>query len=399
MVLGDIEQGHGVAVLDPHGDLVERLLCLIPERNVEQTIYLNPGDSDWVPIWNPLERIPGQDIGRTTDDIVKAIQSFVAGGGWGDRLEHLLRNIIFSLFHLPNSTFLDIADLLRNKSEESKKLSHEILKVVANENVRQFWQHEYEKYGKDDLGPPKNKLSKLLVSGTVSLMLSQPESRFNLRRIMDEGMILLVNLSTLGPMVRGILGCFLLSLLHLTALSRSSQPIADRKQFHIHCDEAHRFLTDTLEDLLVETRKYRVSLNLAHQFMSQFSLKKTDAFSSVGSTIIFNVDTRDAHYLTKDLRGLVDMDDLISLEIGHAVARIGTDIVRIKTRPPLSIPEPNFRDRIIAESRRKYYKPVHEVQKWIRRRGERWHHPFTPLIPGPAEESESGTEELTYDEF
>jgi hypothetical protein len=399
MVLSDIEQGHGVAVLDPHGDLVERLLCLIPERSVERTIYFNPGDLEWVPIWNPLGRIPGQDIGRTTDDIVRAIQSFVTSGSWGDRLEHLLRHIVFSLMHLPNSTFLDISDLLRNKSEESKMLRREILKVVSNENARQFWLQDYDRYGKDDLGPPKNKLSKLLVSGTVSLMLSQPESRLNFRRIMDEGMILLVNLSTIGSMVREILGCFILSLLHLTALSRSNIPITDRKQFHIHCDEAHRFLTDSLEDLIAETRKYAVSLSLAHQYMSQFGHRKTDAFSSVGSTIIFNVDTRDAHYLTKDLRGLVEVQDLISLEIGNAIARIGTDIVRIKTLPPLSIPNPNFRDRIIQESRRKYYKPAHEVQKWIHRRGDRWRQPFTPLISGASKEAGNEVEEFTYDEF
>jgi len=398
MVLSDIEQGHGVAVLDPHGDLVERLLCLIPERHVERTIYLNPGDPEWVPIWNPLGWIPGQDIGRITDDIVRAIQSFVTSGSWGDRLEHLLRNIVFSLMHLPNSTFLDISDLLRNKSVESEILRREILKVVANETALQFWRYDYERYGKDDFGPPKNKLSKLLVSGTVSLMLSQPESRFNFRRIMDEGMILLVNLSTIGSMVREILGCFILSMLHLTALSRSSTPIADRKQFHIHCDEAHRFLTDALEDLIAETRKYHVSLSLAHHYLSQFGPKKTDALSSVGSTIIFNVDTRDAQYLLKDLRGLVSVDDLTSLEVYHAIARIGTDIVRIKTRPPLPIPSPNFRDRIIEESHRKYYKPVHEIQKWIRRRGERWCEPFTPLIPEPSK-AEGGLEELRYDEF
>jgi len=399
MVLSDIEQGHGVAVLDPHGDLVERLLCLIPERHVERTIYLNPGDPEWVPIWNPLDRIPGQDIGRITDDIVRAIQSFVTSGSWGDRLEHLLRNIVFSLMHLPSSTFLDISDLLRNKSVESEILRREILKVVANENALQFWCHDYDRYGKDDFGPPKNKLSKLLVSGTVSLMLSQPESRFNFRRIMDEGMILLVNLSTIGSMIREILGCFILSMLHLTALSRSSMPIADRKQFHIHCDEAHRFLTDALEDLIAETRKYLVSLSLAHHYLSQFGHKKTDALSSVGSTIIFNVDTRDAQYLLKDLRGLVSIDDLTSLKVYHAIARIGTDIVRLETRPPFPIPTPNFRDHIIEESRRKYYKPVPEVQKWIRRRGDRWRQPFTGLVPEPRKEPGGRAEELAYDEF
>jgi hypothetical protein len=398
MILSDIEQGHGVAVLDPHGDLIEGILYLIPERYVNRTIYLNPGDPEWVPIWNPLKRIPGQDIGRTTSDIVRAIQSFVTSGSWGDRLENLLRNIIFSLLHLPNGTFLDISDLLRNKSEENKILRNEILKVIVNESVRQFWLHDYEKYDKNDLGPPKNKLSKLLVSGTVSLMLSQPESRFNFKQIMDEGMILLVNLSGISSM-GDILGCFILSLLHLTALSRSALPIADRKQFHIHCDEAHHFMTDSLEDLIVETRKYAVSLSLAHQYLKQFGQRKTDAFSSVGSTIIFNIDSEDARHLTKDLRGLVKVDDITSLKAYNAIARIGTDIVRLKTRPPLPIPNPNFRDRIIEESRRKYYKPVHEVEQWVRRRGERWRQPFTSLVPGPSKGSGTGIEELAYDEF
>lgn len=400
MVISDIKKGDGVAVLDPHGDFIERLLQLIPEKHVEQVIYFNPGDSDWVPLWNPIKQmVPGQDIGRTADDIVQAIKSFVSSTGWGDRLEHLLRNIIFSLIHLPDSTFLDISNLLRNKSNESKVLRRKILEVLENETARQFWLHDYERYRKDDLGPPRNKLSKLLVTGTVSLMLSQPENRLNFRKIMDEGMIFLANLSTVSTMLRSVLGSFILSNLHIAALSRSSIPIDERKQFHIHVDEAHRFMTDTIEDLIAETRKYKVSLNLAHQYMSQFGKRKSDALSSVGSCIIFNVDKTDAGYLTKDLRGLVKVDDLISLEVGEAIARIGTDVVRIKTRSPLMAPTDNFRSRIIDESRKKYYKPATEIKKLINRRNARWCSSFSPLIDTSANNLEESPEEFAYDEF
>ena len=154
MILSDIDDGHGVAVLDPHGDLVDRLSCCIPEDKIEQTIYFNPGNPDWVPIWNPMHHTPGQDIGRTADDMVRAIQSFVTSGSWGDRMEHILRNMCFSLIPMPHSTVLDLAGLLRNKSEESKQLRKEILKMVDNVSVRQFWMHDFERYGKDDLGPP-----------------------------------------------------------------------------------------------------------------------------------------------------------------------------------------------------------------------------------------------------
>ena len=399
MILQDIEAGSGVAVLDPHGDLSERLLCLIPERHIERIIYFNPGDPDWTPIWNPLERIPGQDIGRMADDLVRAIKSFVSSGGWGDRLEHLFRNMIFGLIHLPHSTFLDLSTLLRPNSDESKRLASEIVQHLDNESAIAFWKHDYTKYTKDDLGPPRNKLSKLLLSGSVALMLSQADSAFSFRKIMDQGLVLLVNLSNVGSMVRGILGSFILSLLHLSALSRSTLPAAERRQFHIHCDEAHLIMTDALEDLIAETRKYGVSLSLAHQFMSQFGQTKVDAFSSVGSTLIFNVDSKDARYLTKDLQGLVEVDDLTSLKIGEAVARIGTEVVRIKTNPPLPIPQPNFRERIIAASRDRYCLPVPEVRKMIRRRGDRWIVPFRSLMAECRAKGASSPEEFFYEEF
>ncbi|MBU0717247.1 MAG: type IV secretion system DNA-binding domain-containing protein [Planctomycetes bacterium] len=303
MVLADVAQGAGVAVIDPHGDLVERLLDLLPESAIERTIYFDPGDRKWVPIWNPLQPIPGQDLARTADDLVAVFKSFVMH--WGDRLERFFREAFFALLHLPGSTLLDVSTVLRNTSDESKQLREEILQVVDGEEPRQFWKDEFGQYKKDDLGPPKNKLSKLLVGGTVSLMLSQPDSAFGFRQIMDEGRILLVNLANLGSEVREVLGCLILSLIHQTALGRSSASVADRRQFHIFCDEAHRFMTDALDDLIAETRKYRVSLTLAHQYLGQFGPGRADALSSTGSTIIFNVDQRDAGRLTRALSEIV----------------------------------------------------------------------------------------------
>jgi len=401
MILEDIEKGEGVAVLDPHGDMVERLLCLIPEKDVEKVIYFNPADpDDWIPLWNPLDRIQGQEIGRTANDLVSAIKSFVESGGWGDRLENILRNQVFSLLHLHGATFLDISNLLRNKSKTNEALIRQILKVVDNQTARQFWEHDYRGYGKNDLSPPINKLSKLLISGPISLMLSQPENRFNFRKIMDQGGILLINLSNMGVTVRQVLGCFILSNLHLSALSRSDISIEDRKQFHIHCDEAHNFLTDSLENLIAETRKFRTSLCIAHQYLSQFNnKKKRDALSTVASSIIFKVDKRDADYLAKDLQGKVKSEDLVSLKRGEAYARIGTDIVKIETRPPLEIPDTHFRDKIIENSRKKYCRPVHEIKKWLRHAGNKWIEPYAPLNPTNVEISETENEDFSYDEF
>jgi len=294
---------------------------------------------------------------------------------------------------------LDIFTLLRNKSKKNERILQEIMKIVDNEAVREFWQHDYKSYGKNDLSPPINKLSKLLVSGTVSLMLSQPENRFDFRNIMDEGKILLIDLSKVGKATRQVLGCFILSILHLNALSRRDTPIEKRKQFHIYCDEAYNFLTDSIEDLIVETRKYAVSLNLAHQYLSQFSKKKMDALSTVSASVIFRVDKRDADYLAKDLQGKVKPDDLLSLRDAEAFARIGTDVVKIETRPPLIIPENHFRDRIIEESHKQFYRPAPEVRKWIKSRGNRWNLPFTSLTNSQPEGQTGRPEEFIYDEF
>jgi len=401
MIIDDIEKGHGVAIIEPHGDFTERILRLIPQKFIDKTIYFNPGDPDWIPLWNPLDRqAQGQDISRTTGDILLGIQSFISPTGWGDRLENILRNILFSLMHLPNCTFLDVSCLLRNNSKENEIIIKEILKVVDNEEARNFWREDYEKYRKDDLSPPKNKLSKLLVNETVALMFSQPYSRINFRTIMDEGKIFLANFTTIGPTLTSVLGCFILSSLHQAALSRSD--IAEpekRKQFHIYVDEAHRFLTGAIEDMLVETRKYRVSLNLAHQQLSQLDKKKIDALSSVGSKIIFNVGESDATQLRKNLAGLVTVDDLVSLPNFEAVARIGQDVVRFRTLPPLTVQDRTLRERIIEKSHADYCLPSHEIKKIIRQRRQRWAQPFSPLADIDKTNSNDTIEEFYYDEF
>lgn len=393
MILDDIEKGMGVAVLDPHGDLVESLLYQIRQEHIERTIYFDPGQKDYVPLWNPFKMTSAQSLSRTADDLVAAIKTVVAG--WGDRLEHFLRNGIFALLQLPDSTLLDLSNLLRRKTKESGRLRKAILEVIDNETAYQFWKNDFDAYTNEALGPPKHKLSKLLLSDMVSPMLSQAENLIDFRRIMDQGQILLINLSTIGSEEREILGCFILALLHLTALSRSELPVEKRRQFHIHVDEAHRFITESLEDLIAEPRKFGVSLTLAHHYFSQFGTKKIDALSSVGSTIIMNVDSKDARYLTKDLQKLVRYDDLITLRRGEAIVRIGTDIVRINTLEPLRIPHKHFKEEIIQHSHRLYYKPKQTICELIRLRAKRWDRPFEPLAKGP----NKNPEDFVFEEF
>jgi len=375
----DIREGSGLALLDPHGDLVEQVLRRIPAERVGRAIYFDPAGPHYVPLWNPPQCPGVEDRGRIADDLVAAIKNVVEG--WGDRLENLLRYAFPGLLSVPDATLQDVADLLRRKSHEGETLRKRVLALAENESARKFWKEDFDACQKSELTPPQHKLSKLLASGTYAEMLSQPQSLIDFWQVMDEGKILLVDLSRLGSETRDILGCFILSVLHVTALSRSAIAPEQRKPFHIYCDEAHRFATDSLEDLLTEARKHKVGLTLAHQYMSQFTTRKRDALSSVGATVIFNVDTKDANHIRKDLQDKVVVSDLISLKTGEAIARIGTEIVRFKTLPPLEAPEKRFREQIIAESRRRYYRPLAELRAMKQRRAQNMLEPLARL-PG-----------------
>jgi len=399
MILHDIKQGHGVAVLDPHGDLIARLLRLIPQEAVARTIYFNPGDPDWVPLWNPMSRIPGQDIGRMSDDMIAVLKSFVEN--WGDRMEHLLRHCIFGLKHLEHTTFLNLSDLLRTGTKESKEMRKLLLQVVQNEVAQQFWRYDYETYRSDEFGPPRHRISKLLVGGTYALMLSQPYSKFTFRNIMDDGMIFLADLSSnLGSDIRDILGGFMLAIIHSTALSRSDTAPEDRRTFHVYLDEAHRFVNDCLEDMLVETRKFGVSLTLAHQHMRQFTRDQADALASTGSIVGFNVSRQDAEYLSKQFQKTVKADDFSALDLREALVRIGTVMTKIKTRNRPVVKEVNFRDEIIEQSHRKYCLPVEKVQEMIRHRHRGCGQTFSPLVPDSVETSgDLSSAKRKFDEF
>ena len=169
--------------------------------------------------------------------------------------------------------------------------------------------------------------------------------------------------------------------MYIAALSRSDMPTGKRRPFHMYLDEAPKFVTDTLEDIISEAPKHGVSLTLAHQFLRQFDTKKIDALGTIGTAVVFNVDSRDAGYLSKDFKKKAEVNDFIALEQGEAIVRCGTEIVKVKTLGPLKKTQKNFRDRIIAESRKKYCMPAPEVRRMISQRKKRANRPFEPLAP------------------
>ena len=395
-ILDDIKKDYGLALIDPHGDLAEGLLDHIPEEFIDKVIYFDPGNPDYIPIWNPIWPVAGQDISRTVDNMIGILKSFVTG--WGDRMEHILRQALWALMHISGTSLLDVFEILQHKSKASEEIRKMVLEVLEDGIARQFWQQDILSYAPTDLGPAKHKLSKFLLGGPVSLMLSQPHSLINFHNIMNDGMIFIANLSNIGTELRNILGGFQLSIMHMVALSRSRIPKSQRRVFFIYLDEAYRFITDSLEETITETRKYKVGLTFAHQNLEQLSAPKIGALSSVGTKIIFNVEGKEAIFLSKHFRDEIKPEDFHNLDVGDSIVRIGNKITKIRTHGPLDMPERSFKNEIIEHSINNYYRPAEQVRKMIANRNQRNTHPFTPLAADCR--TDSGAEfKREYDRF
>jgi len=365
MILDDVRRGVGLIIIDPQGDLCERMLCLLPGDAVERTVYLGIGDPDWIPLWNPFRRTSDESVGQVVDGLVRVLMGYVQG--FGDRLEHILRNVLYLVLSLPRGTLVDASNLMRTDSSESRQLVQRALETIDNESVRRFWEQEFRHYRTRELSPLRNKFGQLFAADSLSLMLSQPDNVFDLREIMDEGRILLVNLSRIESQARGIVGSILLALLHQATLRRTKTPDAHCGEAHIYCDEAQHFLTAPFMDLIAEARRYNVGLTLAYRYVRQFDHATGDPRSSVGSTIIFGVDRADAVSLTKDLGSKVTAEDLIGQPDYHAIVRVGQQIGTIRTYEPQTIKGTGHHSQIIENSRRLYCKPTADVVAAIRR--------------------------------
>jgi hypothetical protein len=396
--LQDIVGGKGALFIDVHGDAVKQALRLIPPSLYPKCIYFAPGDSEWIPVWNPLSLAAGCDRYRRADAIVGSLRRIVTD--WGDRVEHVARNGLIGLSYLPRTSLLDLYCLVRQGSPESEELRKQIVRAAIDEPVRKFWQTDFLKdYRKSDLQAPKHKLSKLVSAGDVSLMLSQPDSRIDFRTLMDQGWIMLVDLSFVGGDLADTLGAFILSLLFSTALSRSDTDESQRKPFAILADEAHRFVAaEAIEDILIQGRKFHLDLSLANQFLSQWAPHQIDALSTAGCTILGRIDKRDGQYFSKDMQDLVSPKDIFRLDRYEMIARIGKEVVRFKTHKLPPEPPGGDWQHIVQASRRKYCRKADDIRAELARRSERWYQPSVPLTDD-VEEWPFTKEDLAYDEF
>jgi len=324
MILNDIHHGEGVCFIDPHGDAVEKILDYMPQERINDVIYFNPADRDHPTPINLLETANPDKRHLVVSGIISVFKK-IYSEYWAHRQEHILRNTILALLDYPgDKTLLDVYRMLNDW-----RYRKEIVDKVKDPIVRSFWKHEFPRYlyqfKGEALSPIQNKLGAFLTTPLIRNIVGQPKNKVDFREVMDKQKILLVNLSKgrIGEDNASLLGSLIVTKMQLAALSRIDTPEDKRKDFYLFIDEFQSFLPTTersFSELLSESRKYRLCLILAHQYLGQLGedfqreekMRKA-IFGNVGTIIAFKVGPDDAEFLEKEFYLEFDKHDLINL--------------------------------------------------------------------------------------
>jgi len=311
LIIQDIMHGRGVCVFDVHGDLIKTLLSYIPFHRSKDLIYLDIPNPNMTYRYNPLKKVSYEKRSLVASGILETFQKLWKGA-WGVKLEHILRNILLTLLDQEKADFSDIPRLIHDASYRN-----ECLPNIVNKDIRNFWNNEFDKYTKNDLVPILNKVGAFLAHPAIKRFLIENEKEVSLRYIMDTSKIVLVNLSkgSLGMDTSHIVGSLLLNSLMGASFSRIDIPENERKVFHLFLDEFQNYTTGSIANMLSELRKFKVSLTLAHQYISQLDHEIRDAvLGNVGTIICFRLGEADARYMTKVFYPEFEFVDFSNLE-------------------------------------------------------------------------------------
>lgn len=392
--LSDIYHNQGYAIIDPHGDFAVNNLRFIPQHRIQDVVYFNPADTAYPLGFNPMEVIDPGMKNNISSEIIGVLKRMF-GDSWGPRLEYILRYTILALLEHPNTTMLDITRMLTDK-----KFRKEVLATCTDTVVLQFWNIEFaswnDKFQAEAVAPVLNKVGAFTANPIIRNIIGQPKSTFNIRQIMDEGKILIVNLSKglIGEDNAGILGSFLVTKIQLAAMSRSDiANIEDRRPFYLYVDEFQNFATDSFATILSEARKYGLNLTVANQYISQMEENVRNAvFGNVGTTISFRVSADDAPVLSKQFEPVFEPADLLQMHNRNFVINM---VIKGEKTPAfsartLNIPTPqaDYFEYIVNNSRRLYARNraeiEAEIQQLISPRGEPQATPARGTKPQPA---------------
>ena len=396
MVLNDIYSGHGVGVVDPHGDFAEKIINYVPPSRINDVVYFNPSDIDYPIGFNILETVrPDQKhlVASGLMGVFKKIWPDV----WSARMEYILNNTILALLDFPGTTLLGINRMLAD--EEYRR------RVVNNTKdpvIKAFWQTEFanytDKFRSEAVSPIQNKIGQFLSASVIRNIVAQVKSRINIREIMDTKKIFIMNLSKgrIGEDNSRLLGGMLITRIQLAAMERVDLPEAERKDFFLYVDEFQNFATESFANILSEARKYRLDLIMAHQYMEQLEEEVLAAvIGNVGTMVTFRVGSTDAEILAKEFIPTFVEEDLVNLPKFQTYLKLMIDGVASRpfsatTLPPIGSPTGST-ERVVRVSRERYATNREKIEEKIMR----WSG-MVPMGADDAAEMDIDDEDVTF---
>ncbi len=378
MALQDVQNGEGLAIIDPHGEFVEEVLDKIPSKRTNDVVYFNPADMDFPVGFNALE-VPDPKYKHLVASSLMGVFTKIWANVWSARMEYILHNCILSLVDTPGTTLLGINRLLVDKDYRQKLVNN-----LKDPVVKSFWVNEYAvwtpQFRNEAIAPIQNKVGQFLNTSLVRNIVGQSKSTLNIPEIMDTGKILLVNLSKgrVGEDNSALLGGMLITKIQLATMERVRIAEEKRRDFYLYVDEFQNFVTESFANVLSEARKFRLNLVIAHQYIGQLLTETTtkvrDAiFGNVGSLIIFRVGAGDAEFLEQEFIPEFTVLDLVNLPNFHIYLRLMIDGITSRpfsaqTLPPMEMSTvKGSREKIISVSREKYALPRKIVEEKIAR--------------------------------
>ena len=359
MGIDDFKKDRGIGIIDPHGDLCDDVLDYIPSHRINDTIYFNPADRDFPIVLNPLE-VTNREEAELVVSGLMAIFTKVWANVWSARMEYILRNAFMTLSEVPNTTLEDVLKILSNQSYRNK-----IVGKLDDSALVHFWQEEFDKMPdklqKEAISPIQNKVGQFVTSPMIRRIIGKPKSTISIDEIMDEGKILLANLSQgrLGEDNAQLLGAMLITKFQLAAMRRVDMPKESRRPFYLYVDEFQNFATSSFLKILSEARKYNLALTLANQYMAQIPEDVRKAIlGNAGTLISFGVGAEDALILNKEFGEVFTDNDLINLQNFQIAIKLMID--GYTSRPflantlPLPASKNQNRDKVVRVSRERW---------------------------------------------
>lgn len=380
LFISDLRSKQGCCLIDPHGDLADELLMFVPKERVKDVVYINPSDRDFPIGFNPLEPVEDYQMRQHLATFFIAIFKKLFAANWNARMEHLIRYITLALLETPDSNILGIPRILSDTTYRQR-----VIMQIQDPVVKSFWTNEFsawnEQFANDAVIPILNKVGQFIANPTIRNMVGQKENMLDFERFMNEGNIVLINLSKgkVGDENAALLGSMFITKIQQAALARAKIPEDERRDFYFYVDEFQNFATEAFSSILSEARKYHLDLTIAHQYIAQLPEEvKATAFGNVGSMVVFAAGGDDAAYLAKEFSPVFSQQDLINLNVREMYIKMSIDG---KLAPPFSgrtinVPKPQFdySVEILNNSRMTYGRNrvsvENEIIKWTQAKSQ-----------------------------